>query len=67
LLKLVAKEPLKQCLGLLVALLGQHNGFVLVLRIADKALLMEPIKRFPVVPLPGAGEGKVTLALSEAG
>ena len=28
---------------------------------------MEPIERFSVVPLPGAGEGEFALALSEAG
>ena len=28
---------------------------------------MEPIERFPVVPLPGAGEGEFALSFREAG
>ena len=51
----IAKEPLEQLFGLLPALLGQANGFVLVLGIGDQALLMEPIECCPIVPLPGAG------------
>ena len=63
----IAKEPLEQLFGLLPALLGQANGFVLVLGIGDQALLMEPIERFPVVPFPGASEGEFALPFSEAG
>ena len=32
-----------------------------------QALFMEPINRFPVVPLPGAGEGELALPYGEAG
>ena len=63
----VTKEPLEQRFGLLAALLGQPDGFVLVLGIGDQALLMEPIERFPVVPFPGASEGEFSLPFSEAG
>ena len=63
----VTKEPLEQGLGLLAALLGQPDGFVLVLGIGDQALLMEPIERFPVVPLPGAGEGELPLPFRKVG
>ena len=64
---LIAKEPLEQRFSLLAALLGQPDGFVLVLGIGDQAFLMEPIERCPVVPLPGAGEGELTLSFRKTG
>src|SRR4051794_30797015 len=40
--------------GALQPLLGEHDGFGLVHRVADQALLVEPVQRIPIKPLPGA-------------
>src|SRR3982750_781888 len=32
---------------------GEHDGFGLVDRVADQALLIEPVQRIPIKPLPG--------------
>src|SRR6185436_11855162 len=39
--------------GALQALLGEHDGLGLVDRVADQALLVEPVQRIPIKPLPG--------------
>src|SRR3954454_13019797 len=47
------REPLaKQPLGLAQTLLGEHDRLGLADRVGDQALLVEPIHRIPVKPLP---------------
>src|SRR5215217_6625929 len=39
--------------GAAQALLGEHDGLGLVDRVANQALLVEPVQRIPIKPLPG--------------
>src|SRR3954454_2585894 len=47
------KHGLEEFFGALQALLGEHDGLGLVDRVVDQALLVEPVERVPIKPLPG--------------
>src|SRR4051794_28819355 len=43
----------EELFGALQPLLSEHDGLGLVPRVADQALLVEPVQRIPIKPLPG--------------
>src|SRR3954454_20995376 len=47
------KHGLEEFFGAAQALLGKHDGLGLVDRVVDQALLVEPVERVPIKPLPG--------------
>src|SRR3954454_5542731 len=47
------KHGLEEFFGAAQALLGEHDGLGLVDRVVDQALLVEPVERVPIKPLPG--------------
>src|SRR4051794_31629315 len=49
----LGEHGLEDFFGALQALLGEHDGLGLVDRVPDHALIVEPVQRIPIKPLPG--------------